>query len=959
MEDSEGFIWISSQGGLNRFDGQTLKSFVYDAQNVNSIGKGEVRGMAQSPSGDIWLGTEVGISRYMPQSDQFENYFLKNKLGQPVPSQHQVVHADLSSVIYLNDRQGLVRMNYTTGEKQILFKDAEFSYGSRTDIVHFDQAQQKIWLLLPTGLVMLDLQTGHQMFAFTGKENDLFKKPLHIYALFHGSASNIWLSTDQGLISLVGASYQIHDVGIDMSTDLVFSIAQSKNADVWLATSKSGLIRYDPNSKKVLNKLSNNPFIKSTLTRDHLSKIFIDSQGYLWVNTDPAGVDIVFPSWLTVQKYQDDPRTTSDFNNASIRGISQDFDGNIWVGTSGEEIRRISKDGRITRPGLARGVPNASVRGIYTDSKGGLWVSTVKQLLYLKRGARRFEEIKFNGADAVKSNHIKGVLEIRPSVYFVATMAGIYKYSLGQSKLLTGPREQFSGAMHYHRESNELFVGRSEKDLRCYQVKNDTLLPVYDKLAGHNILDFSQDPRFADILWIGTDNGLVKFDFSQRKILKVLSTKHGLPDLVVYSVLRDNEGLMWMSTNNGIARMFADETVLALRATERIEFNSFASLKAADGSLYFGSAQGLYKVNPKSFKYPSAKGLFVSARQTVDSVSRVLPIAAPLRLPYNENSFSFELAALDFLSDVQPVFEYRINSADQYGRWISNGKSAIANFQNLPPGKYQFEFRAADSNGFYTGSHLVDITIEPPFWLRWWFVVIMGSIFALLIFLIVKAYVRRQQVLQQRLSSRIILAQESERLRIAMDIHDDVNNTLAAARGYLQSKRLEFLVDVQISRKLILKATEDLRNITHDLMPVQFEQNDLSQILEKRIQEWNEESAIRFVYIFAGEYRKLRAESELMIYRIVTEVVNNIKKHSQATTSIIQLIYQDRSLVVSVEDDGVGIQKVEIQLDNSKGIGLKNIYSRAEYLHASLEINSNHHGVLIQLDVPYGFNTKN
>lgn len=961
LEDTKGFIWISSQGGLNRFDGQTLKSYTHDPVDKHSIGKGEIRGLAEAPDGNIWLGSEVSLNKYVRATDRFESYFLKDKRGQLLLSQHHVVHADSSKVIYLNDQEGLVEMFYKTGKKQVLFKNAEFAYSSRSDIVYFDQDEQTIWLLLSVGLIKINLITGKKTFAFTGRKDDISKEELHIYALCKAGRNAAWLSTDKGPIKVDRENYEVHHVGINMSTDLVYSLAVDRNQSLWLATSKSGLINYDPGSKRVIYHMKNNPYVKNSLARDHLSKIFLDSRGQIWVNTDPAGVDIVFSNSLTLQKFEDDPRTSDDFNNASIRGISEDFDGNIWVGTSGEEIRMIEKNGRITRPGINRGVPHASVRGIFTDSDGGVWVSTVKQLVHLRRGDKNFREIRFNGPDLVKSNYIKGVIEIQKNVYLVATMAGIYKYASGHSKLLTSPSIQLSGAMHYRQSSRQLFVGRSEKDLRCYQLQGDTLLPLYNKLPGHNILDFAENSKISDdILWIGTDNGLVKYDTRQRKVLRHLSTRDGLPDQVVYTVLKDDHGLMWMSTNNGLARMLPDESILTLRHTRRIEFNSFAAFKAHDGSLYFGSAQGLYRFNPTSFQKPSSRGLVVSLTTISDSIEKKLSVDdyRPLVLAHDENNLSFNLSALDYLFSIEPLYEYRITTGPNAGKWISNGTSSVIALQNLPPKDYSFEFRAIDANGFYTNLVRAKITIKPPFWLSWWFVFLVLLSLALLIYAVVKAYLKRQEVSLQRLSSRIISAQESERLRIAMDIHDDVNNTLAAAKGYLQSAQAERSENIEISRNLILKATEDLRNITHDLMPVQFEQTTLSEVLEKRVLEWNEDSPVDFIFIFAGEYRKLRPESELMIYRIITEVVNNIKKHSKATRSIIQLIYQEKSVVISVEDNGVGLLNADNRKKNGKGIGLKNIYSRAEYLKASLEISSDQHGVLVQLDVPYDFNRK-
>jgi signal transduction histidine kinase/ligand-binding sensor domain-containing protein len=961
LEDKQGFIWISSQGGLNRFDGHVVKRYVHDELDKTTISKGEIRGLSESPKGDIWMGTEVGLSQYQKKSNRFKNYFLKDKRGQSIPSQHQVISADDSTVIYLNDQEGLVRMNYQSRKKAVLFREADFSYHSRTDIAHYDPGSQIIWLVLSSGLMKYDCKTGIKKFFFTGRKDDRFKEKLYVFALRAVNKDCLWISTDKGLVKFAVSNYEVHHVGIDMATDLVFSLAVGRDNHIWLATSNSGLIRYDPAKKQVVDRIVNDPFRSNTLTGNHLSKVHIDRKGIVWVNADPVGVDLIFPKAFSVQKFDDDPRTVDDFNKASIRGISQDQEGNLWVGTSGEGIRKITKGDLINRPGSEQGIPRAEIRGILCDSEENLWICTGRCLIVKKRGERTFKRIVFDGPDLTKCNYVKGILEVGKGIYLVTTMGGIFSYAAGRSKLLTKSSDQFSGAMHYDKKSRQLFVGRSDKDLRCYEFRNDTLLPLYDRLPQHNILSIVPDKKVPRVLWIGTDNGLVKFEIGARQPVRIFSIRDGLPDRVIYCTVTDNTGAIWLSTNNGLARMTVDGNFSILRHTAKVEFNSFASFKAADGSLYFGSAEGLFRIVPQNFSQPSSRGLIVADIWMTDSLDKGFSKAfdkSPLMLRHWENDISIELSALDYLSSIEPMFEYRLTDKGENTKWISNGSSPLIRFQNLPPDEYNFEFRAIDSNGFYTNRQMIRAIISPPFWKTWWFIVMISLLSATLVYWGVKIYVKRQQRAHQELSSRIILAQESERLRIAMDIHDDVNNTLAAAKGYLQNMEIAPLKNVERSRELIFKATEDLRNITHDLMPVQFEKNNLPDVLEKRIQEWGEEPEIKFAYIFAGEYRKLRAESELMIYRIVTEIINNIKKHSKATNSVIQLIYQDRFVVVSIEDNGMGLESTKSD-NKTMGIGLKNIYSRSEYLRANLEISSDKNGVLIHLIVPYDSNLDN
>ena len=967
LEDKSGYIWMSTQAGLNRFDGQVLKSFIHDESDSTSISKGEVRGLSEAPNGDIWMGTGLALSRYVRKTNRFENFYAKDKKGKKILTNHQAVYADDSTVWYLNSLEGLVRMNYRTGSKQVIHADAGFTHELRTDIAHFDPKTLSVWLSLASGILLYDSRSGTKKYFFTGRADDVFKEKLIVYGLFSKDGKTIWLSTNIGLVELRGGQFEIHQVGIDMSTNLVFSMDMTKNGNLWLSTSKSGLIIYSPAKRTVHRRVINNPLMENTLASDHVSKVFVDNSDMIWANVDPIGVDIIFSSGRIAEKYQDNVLNPNDFNKAAIRGICEDSNGSLWVGTSGEGLRRMTRQGVIKRFGPESGAPQESVRGIISDKEKNVWIAARNGLFVLPAGRHKFRTLAIEGDDLAKSNYIKGIIQTDQGHYLIATMAGIYGYDGRKIKLLSA-QDAFSGSMYYDKKQKELFAGRTGRGFRCYRFSGDTLIPRYDRLSGHGVMHILPDTIIhkTSLLWLGTDNGLIKLDRNTGKVLRTFSIKDGLPDKMIYSVMKANDGSLWMSTNRGLARMSRKEEFQSIRHTEEIEFNSYASLKAEDGSLYFGAAQGLFHLSPESLAKASSRGLRLFGLWVNDSIYHHILNPGDrnhLHFRHYENNLIFELAALDYSASVDPVFEYRRVRPGGKSRWIKNGSDPLVRFQNLPPDSYHFEFRALDANGFYTASQNVVITIYPPFWQRWWFIALICLATTGALSWAVRLYIRKQQLIQQKLTGRVIAALESERLRIAMDIHDDVNNTLAAAKGYIQnvvendkgvsSKSAEY------SRDLIQKATEDLRNITHDLMPVKFDLYNLPDVVEQRVQEWNEESGIHFTYILAGSFFKLRPESELMIYRIVTEIVNNIKKHSKATRSIVQLVYQEKFLVLSIEDNGVGFDWSEKSENRTRGIGLKNIYSRAGYLKADFQVSSDKNGVLVHLTIPYAYNTAN
>ena len=205
-------------------------------------------------------------------------------------------------------------------------------------------------------------------------------------------------------------------------------------------------------------------------------------------------------------------------------------------------------------------------------------------------------------------------------------------------------------------------------------------------------------------------------------------------------------------------------------------------------------------------------------------------------------------------------------------------------------------------------------------------------------------YQKNRQLLERKLISQQIEIQETERKHIAQDLHDDLGATLAMLNR--KAKKENFSTENQV---IIEKALKDLRNISRNLLPADFEAFGLISALEKYIGSLNEQEKVKFTFISFGTKVPLRQEVELNIFRIITELANNIMKHSEAKNATIQLIYHADHLFVSVEDDGKGLEISE----NNLGIGLKNVISRIEYLQAKVLEKGNDSSSSYVFEIPF------
>ncbi len=204
--------------------------------------------------------------------------------------------------------------------------------------------------------------------------------------------------------------------------------------------------------------------------------------------------------------------------------------------------------------------------------------------------------------------------------------------------------------------------------------------------------------------------------------------------------------------------------------------------------------------------------------------------------------------------------------------------------------------------------------------------------------------------IKQKTAHEIIKAQEQERQRIAQDLHDDLGSTLSMLKNKLSESNETFGNQLLMEMKIADKAVEDLREISQNLMPVLFLQKGLKRAIQELI------SLNNIVFLSSGNERKLDWETELSIFRIVKELLNNAQKHSKASKIETNLIYFEDFLYLSVEDNGCGFRKTDKEIT---GIGLKNISLRVDYLNGKISKESSEKGTMIAIEIPYEPNKKN
>ncbi len=498
--------------------------------------------------------------------------------------------------------------------------------------------------------------------------------------------------------------------------------------------------------------------------------------------------------------------------------------------------------------------------------------------------------------------------------------------------LLADSTVWFTRALYYDAGNRYLYAGRRRRDLVCYDASNGSLRVRYTAFHSLNIQAVTPDTD-PDRLWVATNNGLYLIRAADGKILRAWHEKDGLPHRVVYSALADKNGDRWISTDRGMAVLNPRTgRIRRVRSIDPTEFNNMSYLPARSGEFYFGSATGLYRFDPLRQK-PKQHALEVNFTGLLLNDQPAKPDSNltelhQLSLPPNQRTLTLQFSVIDYFSNGQNRYRYRLTNFDR--NWVESGAVNTARYANLPPGRYLFEVLAADAEGRWMKQpRQLAITVTPPFWRTTWFIWLAIVLTGGLIYVSSRAYLTGRLRRQRREFQLQTASQLAERERLARDLHDHIGPDVIALKLQLEASYEGIKKDpVGAVLKRLISQTErivvDIRQVSHALMPVELQQRGLLEALQLFIRQVNHRLAgpeISFTYSLDIS---LPEHLQQALLQVAKELINNSLRHAQATLIDVEVYQTDRQVHLVVSDNGRGYNPNEL-VKPQAGIGLRNI----------------------------------
>ncbi len=749
-QDGRGYLWFSTQMGLNRYNGYDIVIYEHDAGAANSLSNNFARSLYVDPTGELWITTDGGVDRY----DYREDRFVANPLNLPDRL------ASLAVRTLIRDAAG--RFWLGTVDAGLIAVDADGrnlthhqADGSRAALPHdhiiavFQDRRKRLWVGTDGGgLARWDPGMNGFFVYRHNPANPTSISSDSIRVIYEDRAGNIWIGTSDGGLNLLdetngGFRRFQHDPeeANSLAQGQVFTILEDNKGTLWVGT-ESGLSEWRMALQGFVN-YRHNPGEADSLADNSVTQLFQDQSGVLWVATN-GGVS----SWNYFSDAFSYHQTTNGVLNSNVvTALAEDQDGFLWIGTYQGGLTRLdltNNEVRHYRHSIddPASLAEDRVMAVHVDHQNRLWVGTRASGLNRLEADGSFTRFAHEpaAANSLSGNGITRIHADPDGTVWVGVFDGglnrlapdgtitHFRHNPDDERSLSSNR-----VLAIHRDrAGALWIGAERGGLNRLEADGTTFtrFRLDDQEGAHGVTAWDIAESADGALWISTmDHGLLRWraSFRQEGLARFdrFGRSEGLSS-AVYSALPGDNGEVWASSSRGLFR-FDPREISARRYDQRTglkstEFMPGARLRNASGRLLFGSNKGMVSFFPieltRNTRPPQVHVYATSRDRRLDQSSNGMP-PPTIVLPYADPFITFEFMALDYVSSDKNRYRYRLAGFDN--DWVEAGSYRRAPYTNLPSGEYQFQVQGANNDGVWNRqSALMNVVVTPPVWRQWW-----------------------------------------------------------------------------------------------------------------------------------------------------------------------------------------------------------------------------------------------
>jgi ligand-binding sensor domain-containing protein len=965
-QDLEGFLWVGTRDGLNRFDGYRFTVYPFDS--THAMPYTIVTGIHEDRNGRMWITTfNKGLWQFDKRTGKFTSYRIE------LPNQNERntcmgIFEDQRGMFWIPSPGGLNRFDPNTGRFTMYANPNPDSFMFTV----CQDASGGLWVGTNKGLFQFDPRTGKYTLVALG--SNVKEKAPTILASYRDSAGMLWMGAlEVGLYRLNPTNQQFtlyrHQKGGLLGNHIYKdTILEDANGTIWMGTNQ-GLQQFSPKTGR-FTAYQTNVLVPESLKSNDIWSIHLDRAGLLWVGT-AQGLHRMATHPMKIQTYQLKPDPNySRLPENSLACLYEDRQGILWLSNDaiGGLYRFDRRKNQLTRlaakPGESTRLLSDKVRAVHEDQAGVLWVLAGKCLHALEQKTGLFTRYPMQIEGTCLGEDRNGQLwvggEALASFEQKSKRFTYYRHDLSDTNTL-GSGDAFPLLIS---RSGAIWIGMANWGLSKLEPKTGKFThyrPDFTHSAGHfnDLITSSFYEDEAGILWVGTTHGgLNRFD-PGTGLFHAYTTHDGLPTNAIASIQGDHNGYLWLSTNQGISRF--DPRTQSCRNYDQgdglqdNEFYNSVSTHDPSGELLFGGPNGFNVFHPDSLQDNRLIPSIHLISFTVLDKPRVLATDR-MELSYRENFLSFEFAALNYVMPEKNQYAYQLVGVDE--KWVYAGTRRFARYTNLDPGEYTFRVKGSNNDGVWNEQGLtIFLLIHPPWWRTNWFITlaiatIIGLIYGGFRYRIgkirkeeaQKTAFHKAQEEQKTAFHKKVSELEMQALRAQMNPHF-IFNCLNSINRFILKNQSEAASDYLAKFSRLIRLI--LQNSSALTISLESELEALDLYLKMEALRFEDKFTF---HIHWGEEVEIDTDiPPLIIQPYVENAIWHGLMHKEGTGHIAIAVRQEYEMLTCIiEDDGIGRQRAaELKSKSatkSKSLGMQITTSRLELLstlygkHTTVEI---------------------
>jgi len=971
LQDSKGFMWFGTKDGLNRYDGVKFRAFRHNSQNPHSIGNNFIRTMMEGKDNNLYIGTDNGVYIMNTTEEIFTKIMSTTDEGIRISSAVNAIYQDSSGEIWITTmNQGVFKYN-SVSQSIIKIELSKYNLEKNASWCIYGNLSGDIWIGTRLGLLRYNKETNkldpvESMFNLS----DNFSH--EILSMLEDKNGNLWLGTWYSGLCLYDKQSDSYVSYLDEETPSQYvthiRVIFQYDEKTLLIGSDDGLYLFDLENKKA--RRIDMPELGHSLSDQNVYSIYRDKENGIWIGTYFGGVNYQNPSQVNIDTYYPD-RRPGTLSGKAISQFCEDTVGNLWIATEDGGVNYFNTTTKEISQPIKTSYHN--IHALVLDGEK-LWIGTFSRgidLYNIRTKTLSNYRSENQHSNSLNDNCIFSLYKTRNGEILAGTPKGLNRYDKTSDSFI--PISSVTGFVYDIKEDDagNLWLATYGVGVIKYNAKTDKWISYNSLLNKENpVVNSKLTSVYIDnqrrILFTSEGRGIFVYEPKKDDFFQI-SESDGLPNNVVYGILDDPFGNLWISCNKGLVRfnLSAPQNSVLYNKEDGLQSNQFnykSSYKAKNGKFYFGGINGFSSFYPqdlnanKNIIIPPVEITEINLLGNADpeiehDIQIKLNKRQKIELPYDKSSFTISYVSLSYVAQAKNQYAYKLEGADSEWNYADNNKNVT--YVNLPYGKYLFKIKATNNDGLWNeaGTEL-EIEVLPPFWLSLPAKILYLILLISLFYIILSFYWRKNKLKQRQQLEVFKSEQETLAFKSKIDffttIAHEIRTPLSLITAPLEEVINKDKEDNETTQNLLIVEKNckrltvlvnqllDFRKMDSTQYVVNPENIDLKELITELYERFKKTAQKRHIDFSLNlplhENIKVNSDADALI-KIIGNLLTNALKYTKDKIVLSLIINSDKSYTVTVEDNGRGISDIHKKLifdpfyqaqkeDGKIGIGL-------------------------------------